>query len=60
MKTMKRSFYEVRTYDGKFRKSFVNYKSARNFCNKLIANEQWCALYAWNADKMEMEEIYAC
>lgn len=42
---MKRDFYTVKSYDGKIEKQYRNYKSAYNFCNKLIANDIDCGIY---------------
>lgn len=42
---MKRSIYTVKSYDGKIKKEYRNYKSAYNFCNKLIAIDTDCGIY---------------
>lgn len=46
-----KGIYEVRSYDGTITKSYKNYKSARNFCNKLIEQEIWCGIYELICDK---------
>lgn len=42
---MPRTRYTVKSYDGKIVKEFKNYKSAYNFCNKLIAKDINCGIW---------------
>ena len=57
---MKRSYYEVRSYNGKITKGYRNYQSAYNYCRKLIAQEIWCGIYHFNFDNDKMECIIGC
>jgi hypothetical protein len=39
--TMKRGNYIVESYDGTIRKTYVNYKSAYKYANKLAREGKW-------------------
>lgn len=57
---MKRSVYNVMSYDGKINKWYKNYRSSYKFCQKLIAKDIWCVIYQWNDSKNDMECIIGC
>lgn len=57
---MKRDLYYVKSYDGAIEKKYVNYKSAYNYCNRLIAQDIMCGIYMWNTDTHKMEIIIGC
>ena len=57
---MKRDFYKVLSYDGTIEKKYYNYKSAYNYCNKLIANNIDCGIYKLNQNTWKYEIIIGC
>lgn len=57
---MKRDLYYVKSYDGTIEKKYHNYKSAYNYCNRLIAQDIMCGIYTWNIDTHKMEIIIGC
>lgn len=57
---MKRNIYYVKSYDGTIEKTYYNYKSAYNFCNKLIAKDITCGIYIWNTETHKFDCIIGC
>ena len=57
---MKRNIYIVKSYDGTIEKEYHNYKSAYNFCNKLIAKDIACGIYTINEETYKLECIIGC
>ena len=57
---MKRDLYYVKSYDGKIEKNYRNYKSAYNFCNKLIAQDIMCGIYVINEKTWNLDCIIGC
>ena len=57
---MARNLYYVKSYDGKIEKTYRNYKSAYNFCKKLIAKEIACGIYTWNTETHTFDQIVGC
>lgn len=57
---MKRNLYYVKSYDGLIEKIYHNYKSAYNFCNKLIAKDVACGIYLWDTEKHNFNCIIGC
>lgn len=56
----KRDFYKVLSYDRTIEKKYSNYKSAYNYCKKLIANDIDCGIYLLNQNTWEYEIIIGC
>ena len=59
-KKMKRNLYFVKSYDGKIEKRYTNYKSAVNYCNKLIWKDINCGIYTIDENTFEMVCIIGC
>lgn len=57
---MKRNLYYVKSYDGTIEKTYRNYKSAYNYCNKLIRNDITCGIYLWNMETHKFDCIIGC
>ena len=57
---MKRNVYYAKSYDGTIEKVYNNYKSAVNFCNKLIHKDINCGIYVWNTETQKFECIIGC
>ena len=57
---MKRNLYYVKSYDGAIEKTYRNYQSAVNYCNKLIRKDINCGIYIWNSDLSKLECIIGC
>lgn len=57
---MTRGIYYVESYDGKIRKIFRNYKSAENYCRKLIQNDINCGIFQWDWEKDREVMIIGC
>lgn len=57
---MKRNVYYVKSYDGAIEKTYYNYKSAYNFCSKLIAKDVMCGIYLWNTETQKFDCIIGC
>lgn len=57
---MKRNLYWVLSYDGKIEKKYVNYKSAYNYCAKLIRQDINCGIYVWDENEGKRTCIIGC
>lgn len=57
---MERNVYYVKSYDGTIDKIYRNYKSAYNFCNKLIAKDIACGIYIFDIETLKFTCIIGC
>lgn len=57
---MKRNLFYVKSYDGAVEKLYHNYKSARKFCKKLIAEDIMCGIYLWDISQHKFNCIIGC
>lgn len=57
---MKRNVYYVKSYDGTIEKKYRNYKSAYNYCKKLIAKDIDCGIYTINENTFKLDCIIGC
>lgn len=57
---MERNVYYVKSYDGTIDKIYRNYKSAYNFCNKLIAKDIACGIYTFDIETRKFICIIGC
>ena len=57
---MKRDIYYVKSYDGAINKKYRNYKSAYTYCQKLIAKDIDCGIWAWSEIENKYTMIIGC